>query len=328
MAGEQGDGQDTPEGAAQDGPDGGTRKGAMPSVKDLLGFIGDKDARLGLLMAVFVLFLTVGAWFVQAFGGDLGVAGVEGVLRMLGTILVGLAGFVIFFKAIDGTRVPQVIVWYATALVLLTVSIAWVQTVLRTPVPLLVEARCFANPWNQGCPLGPAQATDIAVVEVLPPLEPSIEIDPEATPDGSDPGDPPVTGSAPPPDPDSAAGVLSIAEGLGFDYTPNGRANRVFVQFAGALSRDRVIWVSMALRDELGWNVQGADRGGERTAAANGVDQVRYFRPEDKALATALARAYNALGVWDGFEPLNVALLTGFEGSVPPGHLEVWTSVD
>ncbi|WP_238364238.1 hypothetical protein [Mesobacterium pallidum] len=303
--------------------------GKVPSVKDLLGFIGDKDARLGLLMAVFVLFLTVGAWFVQAFGGNLGVAGVGGVLRMLGTILLGLAGFVIFFKAIDGTRVPQVIVWYATALVLLTTSIAWMQTVLRTPVPLLIEARCFANPWHQGCPLGPLVAAEVAAVEVVPPEEQSVVIgDPSGPDDPEDPDTNPPTGTAPAPERDSEAGVRAIAEGLGTAYTPDGQTNRVFVQFAGALSRDKVIWVSKALRDTLGWNVQGADSGGERTAAANGVDQVRYFRPADRELAMALARAYNALGVWDGFEPLSVALLRGFEGSVPPGHLEVWTSVD
>ena len=252
----------------------------LPSIETLLNFIQDRDARLGLVLSVFLLLLLVFAWFSRAYGG-ITQGGFFGVIQAFGAFLALATCFVIFFKAIDGSILPKIIVWYFTSLLLLTVSAFWVQAILRTPAPFLIEARCFADLWSQGCPLGTPMAQSI-----------------QAAPVQSD-----TSKGAPDP------------------------RNRVFVQFSGSLDRAEVTRVSLALKQK-GWNVRGAESGGERTAQAVGIDQVRYFHAEDEALAKDLAADYNALGGWPGFDPLSVALVTGHENRVPSGHLEVWTSVE
>lgn len=260
----------------------------MPTVEKLLNFIQDRDARLGLVLSVFLLFLLIFVWFSSAYGGVFE-GGFFGLIRAFGAFLLLATGFVIFFKVIDGSILPRIIVWYFTSLLLLTISAFWVQAILRTPAPFLVEARCFVDLWSQGCPLG----TPIAQkVEVAPPARTE-----------SQQGSPPDT-----------------------TYKPEKR-NRVYVQFAGALSRKEVTEVSLMLERE-GWNVQGAERGGERTAKAVGIDQVRYFHKEDKDIAKHLATKYNKFASWRGFEQLAVAFVAGHDSRVPVGHLEIWTSVD
>ena len=254
----------------------------MPTIEKLLNFIQDRDARLGLVLSVFLLFLLIFVWFSNAYGG-LSEGAISGLIRAFGVFLLLATSFVIFFKVIDGSILPQIIVWYFTSLLLLTVSAFWVQAVLRTPTPFLIEARCFVDPWSQGCPLGIPMAQKVEVV----PL----------------PTGPPQ------------------------DLTRPDPRNRVYVQFAGALSRPDVTTVSKKLKDN-GWNVQGAEQGGESTAQAVGIDQVRYFNKEDEALAKRLAREYNELAKWKGFDQLAVAFVAGHESRVPVGHLEVWTSVD
>lgn len=260
----------------------------MLTVEKLLNFIQDRDARLGLVLSVFILFLLVFIWFSSAYGGVF-----EGdffeLIRAFGVFLLLATGFVIFFKAIDGSILPRIIVWYFTSLILLTVSTFWIQAILRTPAPFLIEARCFVDLWSQGCPLGTPMAQQI---EVAPP--PKIV---------SEQGSQPETTIKPL------------------------KWNRVYVQFAGSLSREDVTRVSLALKKE-GWNIQGADKGGERTAQAVGIDQVRYFHKEDVALAKQLATSYNELATWQGFDQLAVAFVGGSESRVPIGHIEVWTSAD
>lgn len=166
---------------------------------------------------------------------------------------------------------------------MLTISIFWIQAVLSTPVPFLIEAKCFVDPWSQNCPLGPVLATTVE-----------------------------STVSQPIPTPEE---------------TPPPENNRVFVQFAGALSREDVTNVSEQLAS-IGWNVEGASRGGERTAGAAGIDQVRYFHSSDAKMAAQLANDYNRLADWNGFDPLSVAEIQGFGARVPLGKIEIWTSVD
>lgn len=263
------------------------KDGTLGSLRasDLLKFIQDKDARVGLVLSLFILFLLVSSWFFRSFGSVFADDGLWGLFTTLGWLLVAAAGFIVFFKAIDGTVVPRVIVWYFTIIALMTTSIFWVQAILRQPIPLLIEARCFVDPWGQACPLGPLE-----VAKVVPPPKDD--------------------------DPTQATTPFSIP-----------RNNRVFVQFAGTLSRDDVTAASLLLVAE-GWRVEGADRGGERTAKAAGVDQVRYFHETDADAAANLARSFNQIANWSGFDPLSVAKVRGYETSVPLGHLEIWTSVD
>ncbi|MFA5985635.1 MAG: hypothetical protein WC782_16570 [Methylococcaceae bacterium] len=254
-------------------------KGPIPTVEKLLNFIQDSDARLGLALSVFLLLLITFVWFSSAYGGSF-----SSLVRAFGAFLLLSTGVVIFFKVIDGSILPRVIVWYFTSLLLLTVSVFWVQAILRTPAPFLVEARCFVDLWSQGCPLGTSVAQKVEVAPLFDATQQS-------------------------------------------DSAPDKR-NRVYVQFAGALSREDIIKVSLKLKDE-GWNVQGAERGGERTAQAVGIDQVRYFHNEDQDIAKRLTTKYNELASsWHGFDQLSVAFVAGNESRVPVGYLEVWTSVD
>lgn len=270
----------------------------MPTIEKLLNFIQDRDARLGLVLSVFLLFLLVFTWFSGAYGGVLK-GGFFELIRAFGLFLLLAIGFVIFFKAIDGSVLPRIIVWYFTSLVLLTVSAFWIQAIFRSPVPFLIEAKCFSDLWLQGCPLGEPIAQPIEGV----PL--------------------PNHASEKPSQPESLSDHTSEQK---MTFRPSER-NKVIVQFAGSLSRQDVTKVSLELTTK-GWNVQGADRGGERTAQAVGIDQVRFFHQEDAELAKQLATSYNELAHWQGFDQLAVAFVSGYESRFPMGYLEVWTSVD
>ena len=86
-----------------------------PELSGILGtlkFIQDKDARLGLVASIFVLLVLASSWFIRSYGGIATEDGLFGIFSTLFYFLIASAGFLIFFKAIDGTIVPRVIVWY------------------------------------------------------------------------------------------------------------------------------------------------------------------------------------------------------------------------
>ncbi|MFN3615137.1 MAG: hypothetical protein ACK4WC_11350, partial [Rubrimonas sp.] len=68
-----------------------------------------------------------------------------------------------------------------------------------------------------------------------------------------------------------------------------------------------------------GWRVEGADQGGERLSSAFGLNEVRYFNPEDAGAAAALAEAVAAAL---GGEVPQVRDFTRL--AARPGHLELW----
>lgn len=257
----------------------------IPPIKWLLTNIQHQDARLGLVISVFLLLLLCFSWISGSYGGVSEVNFADLIYYLI-MFLVLAVGIVIFFKVLDGSILPRIILWYVTTLLLITFSLFWMQALLRTPTVFLIDARCFTDPWSQGCPLGTPTPTTL----VAAPSNESLVSDSQ---------------NASPPDP----------------------RNKVFVQFAGALTRQAVIDVSTTLENRH-WNIQGAARGGERTAQAVGINQVRYFHKEDKNLATQLATEYNATAKWEGFNKLSVAFVDGYTARVSPGVLEVWTSVD
>lgn len=100
-------------------------------------------------------------------------------------------------------------------------------------------------------------------------------------------------------------------------------AARVFVQFAG-FDREEVVALARSLATE-GWRVEAADKGGERTGAADGLNEVRYFHADDRALAEALALSVSAALL--GQPLIAVKDLSGTQfGQGEPGLLEVWVS--
>lgn len=93
---------------------------------------------------------------------------------------------------------------------------------------------------------------------------------------------------------------------------------KVFVQFAGVLQRDSVRAMMQQLKDQ-GWNVQGVSGGGQRTAAAAGLSEIRY-PPGSEAAAKALAAVVESSKL--SARPLGVAA----NGSLDSSNLEVWIS--
>ncbi len=93
----------------------------------------------------------------------------------------------------------------------------------------------------------------------------------------------------------------------------------VFVQFAGYLDRNKqIIPLSQKLAQD-GWNVQGLERGGERTSAAAGYNEVRYSKGNEDA-AQALARTIQAQNL------TSKAIGLSLTPSIPKQNLEVWIS--
>lgn len=98
--------------------------------------------------------------------------------------------------------------------------------------------------------------------------------------------------------------------------------SRLFIQFSG-YPRGDVVKLAMML-GETGWRVEGADRGGERVATAEGLNEVRYFNPSDAALASALAEVVQANTPGKSFSVQDLSATR--YGKAEPGLLELWIS--
>lgn len=97
----------------------------------------------------------------------------------------------------------------------------------------------------------------------------------------------------------------------------------VFMQFAGNLQRETIVELAQALSAE-GWRMQGATRGGERTAAASGLNEIRYFHQEDRLYAEALARSI--MDKVDWIPSMEVRDLSRSRYNPEKGQLEIWIS--
>ena len=97
---------------------------------------------------------------------------------------------------------------------------------------------------------------------------------------------------------------------------------RVFIQFEG-YKRGWVVGVAEKLA-AAGWRIEGGDRGGERIAAAAGLNEVRYFNPADAERAAALATALTEAA--PRTTATVVDLSTSKYAQTAPGLLEVWIS--
>lgn len=92
---------------------------------------------------------------------------------------------------------------------------------------------------------------------------------------------------------------------------------KVWIQFAGSLTRDRMIEFGTTIKAK--WrNAPGAERGGERTPNAAGTMEVRH-NPFDKAAAEELARDVEATGLVNKMGVKSLDL-------IPPKSLEIWVS--
>lgn len=102
------------------------------------------------------------------------------------------------------------------------------------------------------------------------------------------------------------------------ESTPSYRNYKVYIQFAGSsLPRDAIIGLSKFLQN-MGWDIQGEK--GDYQENADGLNQVRYRGPEDKAAAQALATAINDADITSAsVEPKQLSIIA-------PKTLEVWIS--
>ncbi len=98
---------------------------------------------------------------------------------------------------------------------------------------------------------------------------------------------------------------------------PTKYSQRVFIQFAGVLTREQITSLNIGLRN-AGWDTQGGS--GERIAMASGLNEVRYSGKNDTA-AQDLADAINGSG-------LRFAKKVGIQrvSIIGPNDLEVWIS--
>ena len=96
----------------------------------------------------------------------------------------------------------------------------------------------------------------------------------------------------------------------------------IYIQFAG-FDRDAVKQIAKDLV-ALGWPIQGADQGGERYAHAAGLNEVRFFHPDDKVRADVLALELSGTMAGKAVKVLDVS--DSAYAMDTPGHLEVWIS--
>lgn len=93
--------------------------------------------------------------------------------------------------------------------------------------------------------------------------------------------------------------------------------NPVTVQFAGTFVRGDVQSMMQKLQD-AGWNMQGTDKGGERTYAAAGKRSIRYGADVSTDVAEQLKRALSAFDI----VPRNMA--TERNSLVKANSIEIW----
>lgn len=208
------------------------------------------------------------------------------------TLTIYLVIFSVVILALSG--LPSILrtflAWLLVVLFSVWLVILLVQVITGNRfTPPIASARCLVMPWHPIC--------ENAISSANVPASSA----PSAT---QETADTPVGQEAPIP---SGSGVTAV-----------------HVQFAG-YSRTRVIEVSSGLA-EAGWPVRGAEQGGERLAAASGLNEVRFFHPEDAEAASNLAVAVSAALPGQPSIEVRDFSRTPVAASAGLGHLEVWIS--
>lgn len=98
---------------------------------------------------------------------------------------------------------------------------------------------------------------------------------------------------------------------------------KVFVQFSGSIRRESIVQLASELSN-LDWNVQGANRGGERTVNANGFNEIRYSDSAKKDAAMLLANEVQSRS--PAGQEVGIRHITNPRFQIPTNTLEVWIS--
>lgn len=236
---------------------------------------------------------------VLTIGGFVVMAAVIGIMQVLDDdtltfwqLLVGLLGLIVIMMVL--TQLPllarRAIAWVLTACFSFIAITATGQAITFNGCPRLASATCILSfHMASSCTVSRPGAGGT------------------------------ITGAVDGPDPGTVFAAGVVLTGLTFVQATE---ERVFIQFAG-YKRGWVVDLAGKLA-EAGWRVEGGDRGGERIAAAAGLNEVRYFNPADAERAMALAEAVATAA--PGTAATVVDLSGGKYAQPQPGLLEVWIS--
>ncbi len=207
-------------------------------------------------------------------------------------LLVGLLGLIVIMMAL--TQLPllarRVISWVLTACFSFVAITATGQAITFNACPRLASATCILSfHMAASCAVSRPGAAET------------------------------VTGAAEQVEPGSvfAAGVLV----RNIQFT-QGTDERVYIQFAG-YKRGWVVDLAGKLAG-AGWQIEDANRGGERIAAAAGLNEVRFFNAADADRAAALATTASTLVTGSDFKVVDLSASS--YGQPEPGLLEIWVS--
>lgn len=234
-----------------------------------------------------------------AIGGFIVMALAIGLVQLLDDdtltfwqLLVGLLGLMVLMMVL--TQLPllarRVVGWVLTACFSFVAITATGQAITFNACPRLASATCILSfHMAASCTVSRPGAAEV------------------------------VTGAAEMPETGTVFAAGIVLRDLTFLQATD---ERVFIQFAG-YKRGWVVGVAEKLA-AAGWHIEGGDRGGERIAAAAGLNEVRYFNPADAERAAALAEAVTAAA--PGTVATVVDLSASKYGQGQPGLLEVWIS--
>lgn len=207
-------------------------------------------------------------------------------------LLVGLLGLMVLMMVL--TQLPllarRVVGWVLTACFSFVAITATGQAITFNACPRLASATCILSfHMAASCAISRPGATEA------------------------------VTGAAEGPTPGTLFAAGIVVHDIAFVQATD---ERVFIQFEG-YDRGWVVGLAEKLA-AAGWQVEGGDRGGERIAAAAGMNEVRYFNPADADRAAALAETLATAA--PGTAATVVDLSTSKYGQPQAGLLEVWIS--
>jgi hypothetical protein len=213
-------------------------------------------------------------------------------------LLIGLLGLIVIMMAL--TQLPivarRVIAWVLTVCFSFVAITATGQAITFNACPRLASATCILSfHMASSCAVSRPRAAETAAA---PGTTPGAAL-------GVEPGS-------------VFAAGLTLTD---IQFTQSG-GERVFIQFAG-YGRDRIVELATALV-AAGWRVEAADRGGERIAAAEGMNEIRYFNTADAEQAAALASAASAWAPARGFTIVDLSASAYAQPT--PGLLEIWVS--
>jgi len=153
------------------------------------------------------------------------------------------------------------------------------QVITNNSVPHLTQSHCiFSMGYSPGCGASPANASAQAQTRE--------NVQPSAADTAPEPAPPAASAQVLPPPGQPTRGV-ELGAGASREFIPPAAAE-VFLLYAG-LDRDQTEPLAQTLR-AAGWNVQSADRGGDRVDAAQGLNEVRFFNAADLDAARHLAQ--------------------------------------